>query len=52
MTNAFTDCGSLSIHVYGGNIGAIRRHTFDMASGAPSPFVSGYTNREMPNLWV
>ena len=40
------------IHVYGGNIGAIRRHTFDMASGESSPFVSGYTNREMPNLWI
>jgi 3-mercaptopropionate dioxygenase len=22
-----------------------------MATGQPSPFVSGYTNREMPNLW-
>jgi 3-mercaptopropionate dioxygenase len=52
VTNTLSDRGSLSIHVYGGNIGAIRRHTFDRASGAPSPFVSGYTNREMPNLWV
>ena len=51
VTNTLADSGSLSIHVYGGNIGAIRRHTFDPASGEPSPFVSGYTNREMPNLW-
>jgi predicted metal-dependent enzyme (double-stranded beta helix superfamily) len=51
VTNARSDCGSLSIHVYGGNIGVIHRHTFDMATGQPSPFVSGYTNREMPNLW-
>ena len=32
-----------------------RRHAptpFDPASGAVSEFVSGYTNREMPNLWA
>jgi len=51
VTNALSNCGSLSIHVYGGNIGAIRRHTFDIGSGAVSEFVSGYANREMPNLW-
>ncbi|MGZ5912018.1 MAG: cysteine dioxygenase [Reyranella sp.] len=51
VTNALSDCGSLSIHVYGGNIGAIRRHTFDVATGQPSPFVSGYTNPVQPNLW-
>jgi len=52
VTNTLCDRGSLSIHVYGGNIGVIRRHTFDLASGQSSPFVSGYTNREMPNLWI
>jgi predicted metal-dependent enzyme (double-stranded beta helix superfamily) len=52
VTNALGDCGSISIHVYGGNIGAVRRHTFDPATGASSPFVSGYTNATMmPNLW-
>jgi 3-mercaptopropionate dioxygenase len=51
VTNALGDGGSLSIHAYGGNIGAARRHTFDVETGQPSPFVSGYTNREMPNLW-
>ena len=51
VTNALTDTGSLSIHVYGGNIGAIRRFTFDPATGAPSLFVSGYTNKIVPNLW-
>ena len=45
------DCGSISIHVYGGNIGAVRRHTFDPATGKPSLFVSGYTNQIVPNLW-
>jgi predicted metal-dependent enzyme (double-stranded beta helix superfamily) len=51
VTNAFTDCGSLSIHVYGGNIGAVRRYTFDPATGKESLFVSGYTNKVVPNLW-
>lgn len=51
VTNALSDCGSISIHVYGGNIGAVRRHTFDAASGEARLFVSGYTNREQPNLW-
>ena len=51
VTNALTDTGSLSIHVYGGNIGTMRRRRFDPATGAVSEFVSGYANREMPNLW-
>ena len=51
VTNALSDCGSLGIHVYGGNIGVARRRRFDPASGLVSEFVSGYANREMPNLW-
>jgi predicted metal-dependent enzyme (double-stranded beta helix superfamily) len=51
VTNALTDRGSISIHVYGGNIGAVRRHTFDVRTGEPKLFVSGYTNKEQPNLW-
>lgn len=51
VTNALKDQGSISIHVYGGNIGAVRRHTFEVPSGQPKLFVSGYTNREVPNLW-
>ena len=51
VTNALGDRGSLSIHVYGGNIGAVRRYTFDPATGTPSLFVSGYTNKIVPNLW-
>ncbi len=51
VTNALSDCGSISIHVYGGNIGAVRRHTFDAASGEAKLFVSGYTNQVLPNLW-
>ena len=51
VTNALPDTGSISIHVYGGNIGAIRRYTFDPESGKPNLFVSGYTNKIVPNLW-
>jgi predicted metal-dependent enzyme (double-stranded beta helix superfamily) len=51
VTNALTDCGSLSIHVYGGNIGAVKRFTFDPATGKPNLFISGYTNQTVPNLW-
>ncbi|MDP1750694.1 MAG: cysteine dioxygenase [Reyranella sp.] len=51
VTNALPDRPSISIHVYGGNIGAVRRHTFDAKTGQPNLFVSGYTNREQPNIW-
>lgn len=51
VTNVLKDKPSISIHVYGGNIGAVRRYTFDPATGAPSLFVSGYTNQMVPNLW-
>ena len=50
VSNAFDDRVSISIHVYGGNIGAIRRSTFD-ETGAAKPFVSGYSNTLLPNLW-
>ena len=50
VANAFDDRVSVSIHVYGGNIGAIRRSTYD-AAGQPKPFTSGYANSELPNLW-
>ncbi|HVP08837.1 MAG TPA: cysteine dioxygenase [Burkholderiales bacterium] len=42
---------AVSIHVYGANIGAVRRHTYDPASGQPREFVSGYHNAAVPNLW-
>jgi predicted metal-dependent enzyme (double-stranded beta helix superfamily) len=49
--NAFSDRPSISIHVYGGNIGAVARRVFDATSGEPRPFVSGYSSAIMPNLW-
>ena len=50
VANAFDDRASISIHAYGGNIGALRRSTYD-SEGRPKPFVSGYANTTMPNLW-
>jgi len=48
--NAYTDRVSISIHIYGPNIGAVRRHTYP-AEGGRKPFVSGYSNTLLPNLW-
>lgn len=41
---------SISIHVYGANIGALRRHRLDEL-GKCCEFVSGYDNTAVPNLW-
>lgn len=51
VANAYADRVSISIHAYGGNIGRIRRAVYDRATGAEKPFVSGYSNRLVPNLW-
>ena len=50
VSNAGTET-AVSIHVYGANIGAVRRHSFDAATGKASEFVSGYHNAVLPNLW-
>lgn len=51
VTNALDDRASISIHVYGANIGAVSRHVFDRDTGAPKEFISGYSNDAVPNLW-
>jgi predicted metal-dependent enzyme (double-stranded beta helix superfamily) len=51
VENALSDRPSISIHVYGANIGAVSRHIFDAATGAVQPFVSGYSATSMPNFW-
>ena len=51
VSNGLTDRPSISIHVYGANIGAVSRHVFDAATGAVKPFVSGYHNTTLPNFW-
>ncbi len=45
-----SDGVSISIHVYGANIGAVRRHRLD-EQGRVLDFVSGYDSTETPNLW-
>ena len=51
VSNALPDASSISIHVYGANIGAVLRHAFDLQTGAPKDFVSGYSAAHVPNLW-
>ena len=50
VSNAGTQT-AISIHVYGANIGAVKRHTYDPATGLPRQFISGYHNTAVPNLW-
>ena len=50
VANAHDDRVSISIHVYGANIGAVERATYDEA-GTPKRFISGYANDRLPNLW-
>ena len=48
--NAQADAPSISIHVYGGNIGAVERATY-ATDGTPKRFISGYASTVVPNLW-
>ncbi|MYL99460.1 cysteine dioxygenase [Novosphingobium sp. FGD1] len=50
VENAYADRTSISIHVYGANIGAVHRATY-RATGEERPFVSGYANTTIPNIW-
>ncbi|MBB3859319.1 putative metal-dependent enzyme (double-stranded beta helix superfamily) [Novosphingobium hassiacum] len=50
VNNASADQASISIHVYGGNIGVIERATYTI-DGTEKRFVSGYANSEIPNVW-
>ena len=52
VSNVFDDKVSISIHVYGGNIGRISRHVFDVATGATKGFISGYSNEPAVSLPV
>jgi predicted metal-dependent enzyme (double-stranded beta helix superfamily) len=51
VSNALADGTSISIHLYGADIGAVERATYDV-SGTPKPFVSGYANAPVPILHV
>jgi predicted metal-dependent enzyme (double-stranded beta helix superfamily) len=50
VRNAFNDQVSISIHVYGANIGAVKRNVFAV-DGTPKAFISGYSNTHLPNVW-
>ncbi len=52
VANAYDDRVSISIHVYGGNIGRINRAVFDPATADAQPFVSAYANAAIPNAWA
>ena len=45
VSNRYDDQVSISIHVYGADIGKVRRHVFDPQTGQAKEFVSGYANR-------
>lgn len=51
VANALEDRPSISIHVYGANIGGVSRATYDPQTGAEKPFISGYSSQQTPNLW-
>ncbi|WLS80061.1 cysteine dioxygenase [Erwinia pyri] len=50
VSNAYSDRTSISIHVYGGNIGAVKRAVYT-ETGEEKPFISGYNNAFLPNIW-
>ena len=51
VSNSFKDRVSVSIHCYGANIGAVKRHVYDAAAGGVKDFVSGYSGTVLPNIW-
>lgn len=50
VSNAYDDRVSISIHVYGGNIGAVHRAVYQ-PDGTEKRFISGYSNTLLPNIW-
>ncbi|BAN69020.1 cysteine dioxygenase family protein [endosymbiont of unidentified scaly snail isolate Monju] len=47
VANALPDQVSISIHLYGADIGHIQRHRFDPVTGKETVFVSGYSNAQV-----
>ncbi|MBU9840771.1 cysteine dioxygenase [Rahnella aceris] len=50
VSNFFKDQVSVSIHVYGGNIGAVSRAVY-LPDGTGKTFISGYSSPHLPNIW-
>jgi len=51
VANTHTDQPSISVHIYGANIGAVRRHIYEEKTGNTSLLVTGYNNTQIPNIW-
>lgn len=51
VRNVHNDRVPISIHRYGGNIHAISRNSFNLASGKAQEFTSDYANDLVPNIW-
>ncbi|WP_347558758.1 cysteine dioxygenase [Robbsia sp. KACC 23696] len=52
VANLHDDAVSISIHVYGADIGQVERWVYPEGGGAPKRFVSGYSNGALPALLV
>jgi len=50
VSNFYSDQVSVSIHVYGGNIGAVSRAVY-APDGTETAFISGYSSPFLPNIW-
>lgn len=50
VRNHCDDRPSISIHVYGANIGAVTRTVYGL-DGSTKPFISGYSSATLPNIW-
>ena len=51
VSNGLPDKTSISIHLYGANIGGLCRHSFDPETSISKDFISGYSNLMTPNLF-
>ncbi|MGF7187647.1 putative metal-dependent enzyme (double-stranded beta helix superfamily) [Robbsia andropogonis] len=50
VSNLYQDQTSISIHVYGADIGQVARWVYPEDGGAPKHFISGYSNGTLPPL--
>lgn len=50
VSNVYSDRVSVSIHVYGDNIGAVSRAVY-LPDGTEKTFISGYSGSCLPNIW-
>lgn len=44
VSNGLSDQVSISIHIYGADIGEVKRHVYAVPTGERKPFISGYAN--------